>query len=300
MVTAENATPLFISPVIKCQREETDIGRYEVLQKSVTEAPYHEDGEIETALEIYYGPDDTPLWKRVVVRSGPICQETVTHASFQLEGLEGEVDVTSPLGNVLCWAAFPEQPDHAFLCVLASRTLLCIWDVYPDPDQASSVGEGQSIALPFEAASIHALEGGHSGLLIQRMEAIDDHLDAQNMTWNKDNYGTTLEVDDDDSEFILKPPPRPVRTSIDTLNASTATSAIPSLFSLSHHLDDVLPVSDLTDRTTPGSQPAIFSDVFEKVIFVGTVSGVDPNSNYLDKREFRYPVCVTYHTHKKR
>lgn len=309
MVAAEDATPLWITPLVKCRREEPDVGRYEILQALVTESPNNNnntrDGttsEIETALEVFFGPDDVPLWKRVVVRSGPICPQSVIHASFQLPNLEGGqvVDASAPTGNALCWTAFPDHPDHALLCVLASPTLLCIWDVYPDRNQASSVGEGHSIPLPFEAHSIHALEGGQSGLLIQRIETIDDHLDAQNQIWTTNN-DNAADVDDDDGGFVLKAPPKPVRTSIDTLNiSSTSVQAIPSLFSLSHPLDDVLPIYDMTHCHGTGSLPGVITDVFEKVLFVGTLSGVDPNDDYLNRKEFRYPICVTYHVQKKR
>lgn len=259
----EGAAPLWITPLVKCQRASPDIGRYEVLQRIVTEGP--NDSEIETAIELFIGPDDVPLWKRVIVRSGPLCPP-VTHASFPLTD-----DDSLPVGNAICWAAFPEQPNHKLLCVLANPCLLCIWDVYPD--QPSSVGEGQSIPLPFEATSIFSLQG--EGLLIQRVETVDDHVDAD---WN--------EVEEEDG-FVLKAPPRPVRTSLDTLQVPS----IPSLFSLSHPMDDVLPITSVN---------VMISDVFEKVLFVGALSGVDATKPYAERTEFQQTICVTYHTQKKR
>ena len=311
MVSAENASPLWIQPLVKCSRDTPEVGRYEILQRVVTESPVYKDAEIETAIERYIGPNDIPLWKRVVVRSGPICPQPIIHASFPLPGLDGDAESydssSPPSGNALCWTAFAEQPNHPLLCVLANPTLLCIWDVYPDEKHPCSVGEGHCVPLPFEASSIHPLTGGHPGLLIQRIETVDDHLDAQSKIWTTtkttvglDNMNDDDYDDDDDDHFVLKAPPKPVRTSMDPLNASsTAFSAIPTLFSLLHPLDDVLPISNMTN-CSPGIQPGMIDDVFEKVIFVGTLSGVDPKEDYLGRTEFRYPICVTYHTVKKR
>ena len=338
MVSAEDATPLSIRPLVKCCRGQPDVGRYEILQSLVSELPRQHSAttttnddenananananvdtvaEIETALEVFIGPDDVPLWKRVVVRSGPICPEPVIHASFPLPGERDEgstvslSSLSSPVGNALCWTAFPEQPDHLLLCVLASPTLLCIWDVYPGTSTAnhsnansrsrSLVGEGHSTPLPFEASSILALmsegTGGPSGLLIQRVETIDDHLDAQQQHYNN---GELEDDDDDDDDFVLKAPPRPVRTSMDSFQHPNTTSTVPSLFSLSHPLDDVLPIAERKESTST-YPPGMITDVFEKVLFVGTLSGVDPKEDYLDRQEFCYPICVTYHTHKKR
>jgi hypothetical protein len=283
MVAREEAAPLWITPMVKCSRDEPDVGRYETLQRLVTASPARKDAEIETLLQVYIGPNsDIPLWKRVVVRSGPLCPRPVVHASFQLP--EGEDDLL-PAGNLVCWASFPEQPDHSYLCVLASATLLCIWDVYPDENHASSVGEGHSISLPFEACSIFALEGGQSGLLIQRIETTDDYLETRDYV--EEDYG--------DGGFVLGPP-RPVRTSMEP----TAPAPVPSLFSLSHPLDDVLPISNMTNTNTSHSQPGMITDVFEKVLFTGSFSGVDRKVNYLDRKEFHYSICVTYHTQRKR
>jgi hypothetical protein len=330
--TTRTVAPLLITPLLKCPHEQPEVGRYETLQRLVTESPNvrNKDAEIETAIEIYIGPNDVPLWKRVVVRSGPICPQPVIHASFPLPGLDGDdtdghdsnSSMSQPLGNAICWTAFPEQPNHKLLCVLANPTLLCIWDVYPDEKCPSSVGEGNSIPLPFEASSIHALTGGHQsgGLLIQRTETIEDHLDstAQSKVWMTTSNGNNhnhnhnhTDADDDDDGFVLQAPPHTVRTTSNmdtTLNVSSSVSpAIPSLFSLSHPLDDVLPISNMTPATatahgtgTGTTQPGIVADVFEKVLFVGTLTGVDPTAKYLNRTEFQYPICVTYHTLKKR
>ena len=60
--------PLWITPLVKCERDEPDVGHYEILQSLVTETPDRPGGEIETALEVYYGPTGAPLWKRVIVQ----------------------------------------------------------------------------------------------------------------------------------------------------------------------------------------------------------------------------------------
>jgi len=345
---AEAATPLWITPLVQCTDDEPDVGRYETLQRLVTASPaavsstgsFSLGGEIETLLQVYIGPEsDTPLWRRVVVRSGPLCPRRTVHASFQIP--EGEDDVILS-GNVLCWASFtqdrPQQSSqrrhqqrkqqqshqHLYLCVLASPTLVCIWDVYPEKGNDSSVGEGHSISLPFEASSIHALEGGQSGLLIQRIETAEDYWEAMNVTLNvaadgnssprmgysRDTLGHDHEEDDDG--FVLGPP-QPVRTSIEPPPTPPVMEVVPSLFSLSHPLDDVLPISynsRMATATTTSSSPnlpppiqsnhTMISDVFEKVLFSGSLSWVDPKVGYLDRKECHIPICVTYHIQKKR
>lgn len=291
--TVGEVAPLWITPLVKCPREETDVGRYETLQRLVSACPADENAEIETLLQVFIGPEsDIPLWKRVVVRSGPLCPLSVVHASFQLP--EGEDDLL-PSGNLLAWVAFPEEPDHFYLSVLASPTSLCIWDVYPDENNrtGSSVGEGHSIALPFEASSIHALEGGQSGLLIQRIETSEDYLDAKDFV--KEDH-----MEDDDDGFVLGPP-MPVRTSMANSVAPQQVE-VPSLFSLSHPLDDVLPISNMTNVASNdlAPRPGMITDVFEKVIFTGSLSDVDPRVDYLERKELRHSICVTYHTQKKR
>jgi hypothetical protein len=298
MVASEQAAPLWITPLLNYRRKDPESGHYEVLQRLVTPSPKpdQEEAEIETALETFIGPDGVALWRRAVVRSGPSCPRQVVHASYMLPN-DG-VSICSD--SVLCWTAFPERPDHKMLCVLASPTLLCIWDVYPQGEEADLGGEGHSIPLPFEASGIHAI-GGHHGLLLQRTETVDDRLafDALNNTWTS----TGLQGEDDDDGFILKAPPRPVRlrhstgTSLASLNVSTASSSVPSLFSLSHPLDDVLPISNLPDGDL---HQGTVTDVFEKVLFVGVLRWTDPSEAVIDRKEYSQPICVTYHTHRKR
>jgi hypothetical protein len=300
MVTSGEATPLWISPLIHHPTND-DSGQYsyQVLQRLVTSSPNpdHLETEIETALEAYIGPEGDVLWRRVVVRSGSSSPQQVIHSSFSLPN---ETPVESD--SVLCWAAFPERPNHKLLCVLASPTLLCIWDVYPSVDSDLG-GEGHSIPLPFEACAIYAIGDKH-GLLLQRNDSVEDQLafDVQNKTWTMSGLQG---IDDDDDGFILKAPPRPVRfqgdmsgaSSIGGLPVPTSSSAVPSLFSLAHPLDDVLPISLLADDNI---QPGTITDVFEKVLFVGMLRWTDPNEDILDRREYTQPICVTYHTQRKR
>lgn len=298
MTLTEEAAPLWITPIGQCEQELPEVGRYEVLQRIVTEAPNSMEAEIETCLELYVGPNGNPLWRRVVVKSGPTCPKKVIHASFQLT--DADVEDTTP-ANGMCWAAFPEQPNHKLLCVLASPTLLCIWDVYPTGKDSNLAGEGHSIPLPFEAGGIYPLSGGKSGLLLQRVETMEDHLEGQQNAWTIP-VANALQGDEDDGAFVLKAPPKPVRTSVDTLNISTTSNAIPSLFSLAHPLDDVLPISQLPLATSPvhHQQQDMVADVFEKVLFVGEVSWIDLREDYFDRRELLRPICVTYHTQRKR
>eukprot|EP00934_Nitzschia_sp_Nitz4_P000741 Nitzschia sp. Nitz4//scaffold57_size113557//99271//106700//NITZ4_004008-RA/size113557-processed-gene-0.20-mRNA-1//1//CDS//3329554897//741//frame0 len=283
-------TPLWITPLVQCPNITPDVGRYQVLQRLVTESPYSSNAEIETSLELYFGPEGQAMWKRVVVRSGPTTPTPVVHASFQLSDVE--LDDYTP-SNGICWASFPDHPDHKLLCVLASPTLLCVWDVYPEGDHSTLAGEGHKIPLPFEAQSIHAIPA--SGLLIQRAESLEDLQSDKNWQYSN-NAPELLQGVEDDEPFVLKPPPRPVRTSIDTLHVSTAPTTaqeIPSLFTLSHPLQDVLPVA------SEGPQ-GMTTDVFEKILFVGEISWVNPKDAYMDRKEHVRQVCVTYHVHQKR
>ena len=300
MAGSEAATPLWLTPLLKYQREETEIGHYETLKRliSPSQKPDSDEAEIETVVESFIGPGGLALWRRVVVRSGPSCPKQAIHASYMLPNDAGCKSLS--FGPIVCWAAFPEHPEHKLLCVLGSPTLLYIWDVYPRGKEADLGGEGHSIALPFEACGIHSIEGGH-GLLLQRTETLEDGLafDAQNRTWTS----TGLQGEDEEDGFVLKAPPRSVRmrestgTSLGSLNLAAQNTAVPSLFSLSHPLDDILPVSKLLD----GEIHALtFTDVFEKIIFTGEIKWTDPKEATIDRKEYSRSICVTYHIHKKR
>ena len=299
MVASQAATPLLIKPLINYVRSDPEIGRYEVLQRLVTPSPNpnREEAEIETALETFIDPEGSALWRRVLVRSGPCCPKQVVHASYMLPRNNARI-LTD---NWLCWTAFPERPEHKLLCVLESPTLLRIWDVYPKGEEVDLGGEGHSIPLPFEACGIHAI-GESLGLLLQRTETLEDRMafDAQNKTWTS----MGLQMDDDDDGFILKAPPRPARlrestgnSTLGSANMSTTSSSVPSLFSLSHPLDDVLPISNLPDGHV---HPGIITDVSEKIIFVGLLRWTDPADGVVDRKEYTKPICVTFHTHRKR
>ena len=260
----------------------------------------HLETEIETALEAFVGPDGETLWRRVVVRSASSSNHQVLHASYMLPTNCPAVEDTE---NSICWASFPKRPKHQFLCVLASSTLLCIWDVYPDSAETELGGDGHSIPLPFEASAIYPIGEQKFGLFIQRKESVEDRLafDLQNKTWTMSGLQG---ADEDDDGFVLKAPPRPLRLSGDFSSNSfggspipSSSNPVPSLFSLSHPLDDVLPVSLMMSGET---QAGIVTDVFEKIIFVGILRWTDPTEPIVDRKLYTQPICVTYHMQRKR
>ena len=353
-------------------------------------------GEIETSLEQYVVPETalasssrTPkynatthpkqhrvLWRRVVVRSGPSTDgRKVTHASYQLpEECNNATYNSSLLGSssssssslspsVLCWTSFPDRPRHLMLCVLASPTLLCIWDVYPTQNVAGDKknggegrqvsteqeslagGESHMIPLPFEAEAIFAVEDSR-GLLIQRAETPEDFVawpfsakqpslgSPASTTTSTSNRIMMSQGDEDDKRkqsgqvtdggFVLKDPPQKAPSSsrpreslgghsfASSLNVSTtgtsvgaATSqeggmqSIPSIFSLSHPYDDILPVSTFADE---GCHQSLASDVFEKILFVGQATWMDDDSSgipFMDRQVQTQNICVKYHTQYK-
>lgn len=298
MEDAYNTTPLAVKVLHKSQDDDSATSDdYEVLQSVVSPSPIpgQEEAEIRTVVERFVDNNHRVLWRRVVVRSGPSCPKQAVHASYMLPD-DGKHFASV---SMVCWTSFPERPHHKMLCVLASPTLLRIWDVYPDGKVAGIGAEGHSIPLPFEACGIYSL-GGSNGLLLQRTETMEDRIafDAQNKTWTS----TGLNVDDDEDGFVLKAPPRPVRlrdsigTSVGSLNLASSNS-VPSLFSLSHPLDDVLPIYNLIEGDL---QPGAVSDVFEKIIYVGVLKWTDPDADYAERVTRTQPICVTYHTHRKR
>lgn len=288
-----------IIPLLDYKQPEVTVGHYEVVQRIVTPSPHpnKEDAEIETSVEIFISPEGNAAWRRVAVRSGPVNPEQDIHASFMLPDQRQNLAAKS---SIVCWAAFPEHPDYKLLCVLANATTLCIFDVYPRGKAYTLGGEGHTIPLPFEACGVYAIEDGQ-GLLLQRTETLEDNLafDALNRTWTS----TGLQGDEEDDGFVLKAPPRPLRfrestgTEFGSLHMSKNPTTVPSLFSLSHPLDDILPVSNLVD---PDSQNLPFEDVFEKILFVVVVRWVDTTVAAAERKEQVQPICVTYHTHKKR
>ena len=329
-------SPLYVKTLRQYENEENDDdairkngGRYKVLQKLITSLPSEEgcesdQAEIESCLEQFVGADGSVLWQRVVVRSGPSSPRAITHASYMLPKDASSFSMHSEKPSVLCWTTFPDRPNHPLLCVLAHPTLLCIWDVYPSSGIKSiggaeelEGGEGHNIPLPFEACAIYGVQNGEHGLLLQRSESTEDILAYNNLNRNPgdDNH-------QDDDGFILKAPPRPKRlrdslgagSTLASLNISTATtptmmggggeatspsasSLIPSLFSLHHPQGDILPVS----CTSGGdSQQAAFADVFEKILYTGVVKWVDEHQTMRERAQKSQPICVTYNSQLRR
>lgn len=366
------------------------LGHYETIQKLITPSPRQSSsggnqsvGEIETRLEQFVQWDGSVLWRRVVVTAGPSSPQPPTvHASFLLPDdvaaascMIVDANVDNSIPNLLCWTTFPERPHHHLLCVLASSTLLRIWDVYPQlapdtttqslqptsdyvstkisskvKDSVGSSGDGYFIPLPFEASGIFAIDvpvsleeiqssdtndglGGNNGLgglLIQRSETVEDlyafDLPSSSLGVNEVDG---LDSNQDDvavnNEFVLKEPPNALRlgrdsaegtNSLPNLNMSTTTTPsrgdgptgtldtkrVPSLFSLSHPNGDILPVlTTFASEIDGGIASGPVTDVFEKILFVGTMTWVDPRiGSWLDRKEYFQLVCLTYHVHLKR
>lgn len=298
MTFSDESTPLWVTPLLNFKKSELESGHYETVQRIVTAAPNpgKEESEIETAVEIFIGPAGSALWRRVVVRSGPSCPKQAVHASYMLPNDRQPLTSSSSL---VCWAAFPEQPHHKFLCVLGNPTLLCIYDVYPKGHKSGLGGEGHSIPLPFEACGIHSIGGGQ-GLLLQRAETLEDGIGYDD---HHSGWASGLQGEEDDDGFVLKAPPRPVRirestgTSFGSLSLQGSSSAVPSLFSLSHPLDDILPVCDFSGGDLFA---APFDDIFEKILFVDVVRWIDTTEAAKDRIERLQPICITYHTQRKR
>lgn len=173
--------------------------------------------------------------EKISVYSGPDSSPRILHASFAVHA--DVIDVA--------WTSFTDFPQHFVLCALIHTTQVCIWDVYPQQSDASLClpAEGWTISLPFECSKILAVQG--RGILLQRLEYAEDEEEA---------------VDG----FILKSPPTATRRII---------SAVPSLFSITHPLQDVLPVCQMTK--TGIDYPPV-TDVHEKWIWMGTVDWEEP------------------------
>ena len=327
--------PLWIHPLSCHKLEESDNcksdqdGSYQVIQRLLSPNPRLPDSEIETVLEAY----ETPLgclWRRVSVWSG-LTTKRLMQASFILPNQSGLDSVTKHVSHqaahqaarheqasLLCWAAFPERPNHKLLCVLVNPAMLTIWDVYPSADDNNSDGvyisaEGHSVSLPFSCSSIHPL-GKSQGIFLERKQEQED-LDARKVSEHQNMDIQNGELED---EFFLKVPPRNTRlASVQTdhndagqnlfphpqggaplATPRTAYTALPvevaSLFSLTHPLEDVLPVAlSSQDNMRDG---AIITDVFEKIIHSSTLRWVDQD----DHQEYHHPICITYNTMLKR
>ncbi len=331
----EKITPLWITPIFYSETKEINDsdglpateGRYQVIQRVVSSSPNQtlSDAEIQTTLEAFVSPIGETLWRRIAIHSiydngeGQCQGRKGMHVSFMLPKQDMADDASLSNGNtssaLFCWAAFSDRPSHKFLCILVQASLLGIWDVYPEKASGEeradwTVGEGNSIALPFECSSIFALGDVTGGILLQRKETKEDRNEnAAYRTW-----GTSQ--DEDDNLFVLKDPPRPVRWGkLDHSPASAVSHRllptpkagpnnvfpkISSLFSLLHPLDDVLPVSLLPESNADEFTSTLFTDVFEKVLFVDVLRWTDPQDGYCEKKEYTQPICVTFNAQLKR
>ncbi|GKY95209.1 hypothetical protein MPSEU_000483900 [Mayamaea pseudoterrestris] len=249
-----------------------------VLEEIVTPHPSEPSASITTLIaEIR-----TPSSARTVVSvySGPDGGfNRQLHASFTVQA-----NTTAyPPRKRLCWTSFAHT--HALLCVLVNATTVAIYDVYPNNKSTERSDNNWTLTLPFECDAIEALpplqgakrSGG--GLLLQR----------------KADAGDSLE---DDSQFVLKSPPKiwssQHRQYVQQLGEESLQQ-VPSLFSMHHPLEDVLPVA----LDAPSSGGSVFesqhvTDPYEKLLWMGT--------SHWSREGTRHSqvLAVTYHTLWKR
>lgn len=314
--------------------------QYRQLERIVTPLHHHGDndnggGEVETILEALYETNhennhEKLLWRRVVVQSSTSNHnnQKMVHASFllpQVDDNDTDDDTDNDdtlLGSRLAWTTFAEQNDteatpetsksQPVLCVLAAPTLLCLYHVHPSNNRKSNtvvVEDAHTIPLPFRAARLQALT---SGLLLQRQASVVDQEELQMMMQsqypsflNSHNSKEEPMMDDNDNDgFVLQAPPKPVRTTT-PMNHSMTTNVnhgVPSLFSLQHPLEDVLPVLWLNhdnhdNNPSTTTTERMVTDVFETVLFCGSFEWEDETNDH-DQQQL--PICVTYHQHLKR
>ena len=317
--SSKQATPLYIKPLHHYQYPpENDssnaersssvndsVGRCQVLFRKMYPAPQQRRSqasgtatcaELETRLEQFVDRNDgTVLWRRVVVSSGPCstacCASSTSvnaiHASFLLPEGNATRGISTQSGfysdpNLVCWTSFADRPDHDVLCVLAHPGLLCIWDVYSDMSQKSTMSHsvdqlncpskpGIHVSLPFDACGIFG-SMGEPGLFLQRCETSEDY--AFYEAWSRDNAKEDSHLADDINEnndgFVLRAPPKQVRLEggesagapskhgSETMFSNEEKDhsgligeciAVPSLFSLQHPLEDLRPVT-LSEKTS--------------------------------------------------
>jgi len=174
-----------------------------------------------------------------------------------------------------------------------------------DHDDDGCIAPGIVVPLPFDACAIYTNPLG--GIFIQRAITVDDeehhlHHNFPNATahlsssssWNllppepirttfHDNYHNSMEIDDGQNHNFFFGSKIKEHQQIQHPDTATNTYfGIPSLFTLRHHLDEIRPVAILTTAATNNSNNVLFSDAFEKVI-------------YVEKQ-----LIVTFHTHHKR
>lgn len=216
---------------------------FETLRHLDTAHPRNSEASIRTLLQVHLTDHSRA---RLVVQGGPDSAQTI-HATFEIDG--AQLADVGP--GTFGWAKFS---DHSILYVLVNALTLTVFDVYPGSDLLIG-SEGWTISLPFECSGAFGM-GNLNGLLLQRIEGAEDALLAD-----------TLGEDD----FILRAPSKFGRMD----NTSFPTSGpeegdfpqpVSSLFSLSHPLEDVLPVSQVADA----SDPTLITDAFEKIIWIGT------------------------------
>lgn len=253
---------------------------------------------------------------RTVDSSANDCYANNLHVSFELPDNAQPPSVSTlsaSASTTLCWAAFPDmQDEHLVLCCLVTNSSLCIWDVYPrsSTNDVSSwtnffPSEGWTMSLPFECRAIFSL-CDCGGLLLQRADDMEDRVVM--------TYSQSIE----DEGFFLKGPPTLHKQNNNTPSQSAAptlvmepqlhlptaiSNAVPSLFSLQHPLEDVIPVVE--SIVASGRPPAMrgfspITDVFEQILWVGDATWIDRKLNgESDEHNVEIKtatIVVTYHT----
>ena len=197
----------------------------------------------------------------------------------------------------------------------------------PSRQSTASSEQGFHVSLPFEACGIHGIAYAKEGrgLLLQRFETVEDCFIHQERTRENNGKPDSLRTESqNDDGFVLQPPPKPVRLGgkesencqsknpvlsrggNESSGGVAGLPSAPSLFSLLHPRGDVLPVT-LSERITKNDQiqeecvPNLeykgpVTDVFEKILFVGTVEWSDAAAQSPHSKT----IYVTYHTQLKR
>ena len=263
-------SPLLFSSVTETPWIEALLpANHSILERLVSPHPLDSVVSITTVLSEIRSASSTRTV--VSVFSGPDCgQDPQLHASFTLQA---EAIAEAPRKR-LCWCSFPHTPHH-LLAVLVNTGTVAIYDVYPDKNAPPNTDNSWTFSLPFDCDAIEALPKiaaglNSSGLLMQRKP---DPGDQQ----------------DDDSQFILRSPPK-----IWSQPREEPVMQVPSLFSLHHPLEDVLPVA-LDGSSTSGISvfhTRLVTDPFEHVIWTGTA--------HWNKEQNEQILAVTYHSVWKR
>ena len=258
--------------------------------------------------------------------------------------------------RLLCWTSFSSNNKHLVLCVLTDVSSLAIYDVYPSRRYSQDASEQQQrtndhewlVTLPFDCDSIHAMAttkedgAGAEGLLLQRSMDLSEIMMNMNTTVEEEDVNVAMQEQDDGSSNNNRILPSPANTNQlwsqqqqqTSQQQPLVASAMPSLFTLSHPLEEVLPVlllppaagattttttttktnknaSIFMDPTTTSMQTYV-SDPMEVVVWTGMAewsthcessSSSSNSSNHTQQQaqqQQQLLLVVTYHTRFQR